>query len=146
MKAPSPSVGPLAEILRTARKGRGLSIADLAVLAQVSPRLISELERGKRAHVSFETAMRLVQLVGVAVTFDARPAPPADEAARRRAEQRRKHWTGEQATLSMQAPPQASSDAVARLTAVANASRLVAGLQRASRATAVTPRSAKSEE
>jgi transcriptional regulator with XRE-family HTH domain len=143
--APAPAVGPLAETLRAARKGRGLSIAELAVLAEVSPRLISELERGKRAHVSFETAMRLVQLVGVTVTFDARPAR-ADEAARRRAEQRRKYWTGEQSTQSMQAPPQASSDAVARLTAVATASRLVAGLQRAYRAETVTPRSPKSAE
>jgi transcriptional regulator with XRE-family HTH domain len=143
--ATAPAVGPLAETLRAARKGCGLSIAELAALAKVSPRLISELERGKRAHVSFETAMRLVQLVGVTVTFDGRPAR-ADEAARRRAEQRRKHWTGEQSILSKQAPPPASSDAVARLTAVANASRIVAGLQHAYRTKTVRPRSPKSAE
>lgn len=133
----APAFGPLAESLRAARKGRGLSIAQLAALAEVSPRLISELERGMRAHVSFETAMRLLHLVGVEVTFDAQPAPTA-VAARIRAERRRAEWTGEQSTLSKQAPPPVLSSAVAQLSAVARASRLAIGLQRAYRAQRVT--------
>ena len=133
----APAVGPLAESLRAARKGRGISIVQLATLAGVSPRLVSELERGMRAHVSFVTAMRLLHLVGVAVTFDAEPAPAA-MAARIRAERRRAEWTGEQSTLSKQPPPPVSSSAVARLNAVASASRLAVGLQRAYRAKTVT--------
>lgn len=129
------AVGPLGRTLRAARKERALSIAQLAAMAEVSPRLISELERGMRAHVSFETAMRLLHLVDVAVTFEPRPALTA-EAARLRAEKRRKHWTGAQATLSEQASPPPSSDAAERLAAVARASRLAAGLQTAYRATA----------
>lgn len=113
-------------------------------MAEVSPRLISELERGMRAHVSFETAMRLLRLVDVSVTFEPRPAI-ADEAARIRADQRRKRWTGEKSTLSKQASPLPSSDAVERLTAVARASRLAAGLQTAFRATMAT-HAAKSTE
>lgn len=128
----TPAVGPLADSLRAARKGRGLTIVQLATLAEVSPRLISELERGMRANVSLETAIRLLHLVGVAVTFDAQPAIEA-EAARIRAERRRAQWTGEQSTLSKQAPPPVSSSAVARLNAVARASRLAVGLQRAYR-------------
>lgn len=140
----APSVGPLAESLRAARKGRGLSIVQLATLAEVSPRLVSELERGMRANVSVETAMRLLHLVGVAVTFDAEPAPAA-VAARIRAERRRVQWTGEQSTLAKQAPPPVSSSAVEQLNAVARASRLAVGLQRAHRAKTVT-RSEQSAE
>lgn len=137
MTAITPAAGPLAQTLRAARKARGLSIAQLATLAEVSPRLISEVERGMRAHVSYETAMRLLQLVGVAVTFDAQsPSDAAADAARIRAEQRRTRWTGEQSTLRQQAPPPAPASAVARLEAVADASRLAAGLRRASHATA----------
>jgi transcriptional regulator with XRE-family HTH domain len=133
----APAVGPLAETLRAARKGRGLSIAQLAALAEVSPRLISELERGLRAHVSFETATRLLHLVGVAVTFGAQPATEA-EAARIRAERRRAQWTGEQSALRQQAPPPAPVTGVERLEAVAQVSRLAAGLQRTYRASVAT--------
>ena len=138
------AVGLLAQALRAARKRRGLSIAQLAAMAAVSPRLISELERGMRANVSFETAARLADLVGVALIFETQPAD-ADEAARRRAERRRQLWTGEQSTLSQHGPPPPPVDAAERLTAVARASRLATGLQRAPRATATT-RAATSTE
>lgn len=138
------AVGLLAQALRAARKRRGLSIAQLAAMAAVSPRLISELERGMRANVSFETAARLADLVGVALIFETQPAD-ADEAARRRAERRRQQWTGEQSTLSQHGPPPPPVDAAERLTAVARASRLATGLQRAPRATAAT-RAATSTE
>jgi predicted transcriptional regulator len=134
----TPPAGPLAQTLRAARKGRGLSIGQLAALAEVSPRLISEVERGMRAHVSYETATRLLELVGVAITFDAVPTAAAD-AARLRADARRTRWIGKQSTLSQQAPPHAPSSAVARLDAVARASRLAVSLQRADRVPTVTP-------
>ncbi len=131
MSTPPPAVGALAATLRAARTARRLSIAQLATLANVSPRLISELERGMRAHVSFETAMRLLQLVNVSVAFDRQQHPSSDDAARTRAERRTRTWTGAKTTLAAQAPPQSSSAAVERLTAVARASLLAAGLQNA---------------
>jgi len=129
MSTPPPAVGILAATLRAARTDRRLSIAQLATLANVSPRLISELERGMRAHVSFETATRLLQLVDVAVVFDPQHHPSSEDAARARAERRRSSWTGAKTTLATQAPPEPSSAAVERLTAVARASLLTAGLQ-----------------
>lgn len=130
MSQASSGIGLLAETLRAARKGRRLSIAQLAVIAGVSPRLISEVERGRRAHVSFDTAMRLLDLVGASVTFESRAAR-SEDTARTRAERRRQLWTGEQSTLSAQEPPPPSPDAAARLTAVVRVSRLAAGLQAA---------------
>lgn len=101
-------------------------------MAAVSPRLLSELERGKRAHVSFDTAMRLLHLVGVSVSFAPRTASE-DETARSRAERRRQLWTGKQSTLMRREPPPPPPDADARLTAVASASRQAAGLRAAHR-------------
>ena len=105
-----PAAGPLAQALRAVRKHRRLSIAQLASMGGVSPRLICELERRMPAHVSFETAMPLLYLVDVTVTFEQRPVQ-VDEAARIRAEARRTRWSAEQSTLSQQAPPPPSSDA-----------------------------------
>ena len=131
MSTPPPAVANLAAALRTARTERRLSIAQLAMLANVSPRLISELERGMRAHVSFETAMRLLRLVDVSVEFDRQQHPSSDAAARARAEWRASNWTGAKTTLATHAPPQPASAAAERLQAVARASRLTAGLQNA---------------
>lgn len=143
MGATPRAISPLARTLRAARKGRGLSIAQLAAMAEVSPRLVSELERGMREHVSFETAMRLLHLVDVGVAFEPRPGRP-DDAARARAEYRKGSWAGEKSTLLTQIPPPPPSDPVERLSAVARASRLATGLQAASRtaslARAVVPR------
>jgi len=129
MSTPPSVVGLLAATLRTARTERRLSIAQLATLANVSPRLISELERGMRAHVSFDTAARLLQLVDVSIAFDRQQQPSSEDAAHARAERRRSSWTGAKTTLATQAPPQSSLAAVERLTAVARASLLIAGLQ-----------------
>jgi len=129
MSTPPSVVGLLAATLRTARTERRLSIAQLATLANVSPRLISELERGMRAHVSFDTAARLLQLVDVSIAFDRQQQPSSEDAARIRADRRRSSWTGAKTTLATQAPPRPSSAAVERLTAVARASLLTAGLQ-----------------
>lgn len=129
MPTPRPADGSLAATLRSARSERRLSIAQLALLANVSPRLISELERGMRAHVSFETATRLLQLVDVSVAFDRQPHPSSDAAAR--AARRARSWSGVKTTLATETPPQSSSSAAERLDAVARASRLTAGLQNA---------------
>ena len=142
MSTPPPAVVILAATLRAARTERRLSIVQLATLANVSPRLISELERGMRAHVSFETAMRLLQLVDVSVAFDRRDHPSSEDAARARAERRRSSWTGTKTTLATEGPPQPSSAAVERLIAVARASLLTAGLQDAF-ATAAAGRASK---
>ena len=145
MSTPSPSVGILAATLRTARTERGLSIARLAALANVSPRLISELERGMRAHVSFETATRLLRLVDVSVAFDRQQYQSSDTAARARAEWRATNWTGAKTTLATQGPPQAASAAAERLQAVSRASRLTASLQNAYN-NALSGRSSKTGE
>jgi predicted transcriptional regulator len=127
----------LATALRDARRARKVSIASLAAEAGVSPRLVSEFERHKRPHVSLETALRLLSLVEVAVV----PVPIMDDAETReararaaRAERRRATWTGFKGTLSAQDAPPAPSDAVARLAAVAEASRLAIALQGAASA------------
>jgi transcriptional regulator with XRE-family HTH domain len=134
MSAQRDAVTTLAVTLRSARQARGFSISQLAALAHVSPRLVGELERGMRAHVSFETAMRLLQIVDVSVAFDRRaPDTHADAARRARADVRRRTWSGEKTTLTRQAAPQPSSSPAARLTAVARASLLAAGLQTAYR-------------
>jgi len=133
MSTPPSAVVILAATLRAARTERRLSIVQLATLANVSPRLISELERGMRAHVSFETAMRLLHLVDVSVAFDRPRHHSSEDAARARAERRASSWTGKQTTLTTQARPQSSAAAAERLTAVARASLLTAGLQNAYR-------------
>ena len=126
MSTPSAALGTLAASLRAARRARGLSIAQLATLAGVSPRLVGELERGLRANVSFDTATRLLALVGVSIAFHRQTPGATDDAARRtRAERRKRTWSGEQTTLAGQAPPPPSSAPAERLTAVARASLLV---------------------
>lgn len=120
--------------LRTARRARGLSIAQLAARAEVSPRLVSEFERGLRPHVSLDTAIRLLRMVGVSLTVDGDERVVGDEADRRaRAELRRRTWVGSKTTLAMQRTPIPPSPHAERLTAVARASLLAVGLQTAYR-------------
>jgi HTH-type transcriptional regulator / antitoxin HipB len=121
--------------LRRARRELGLTIAQLAAQAGVSPRLVSEFERGQRPHVSLATACGLLRLVGVHLRAEA-PSAVADEPAEtaERAERRRQTWVGQQTTLRAQvdpAPPAAYAD---RLAAVAQASRLGHGLRDDNRA------------
>jgi transcriptional regulator with XRE-family HTH domain len=124
----------VASALRKARRGRGMSIAELAATAGVSPRLVSEFEQGTRPNVSLATALRLLSLVGVSIRLhDAVAVDDPEEARAERAAQRRRQWTGSLSTLQSQIDPSAPSSAAARLGAVANASVLAAGLQHASR-------------
>lgn len=125
-------VTTLAAALRDARRARRLSIASLAAQSGVSPRLISEFERGKRPHVSLETTLRLLQLVDVTVTVSGAP-PPVDEdrAWSERAARRRRTWVGSQSTLAAHDAPTPPAGATARLAAVALASRLAVALRHA---------------
>lgn len=122
----------VASTLREARRSRHMSIADLAVSAGVSPRLVSEFEQGKRPNVSFETALRLLALVGVSIRLhDAAEPDDAAQARAERAARRRSSWTGTLSTLQAQVDAAAPSSAAARLAAVAQASALANALQRA---------------
>ena len=58
------SVGVLGRMIRRQRRTMKMSIAQLALMADVSPRLLSELERG-RENVSADRLMRLLVLVNV---------------------------------------------------------------------------------
>jgi transcriptional regulator with XRE-family HTH domain len=85
----------LATALRTARTTRGLSISALAAQGGVSPRLVSEFERGKRPHISLDTALRLLHLVRVPLSIAASPTEVSEEVARaERAARRRDTWVG----------------------------------------------------
>ena len=53
--------------LRSARKSRQLTQAQAAALAGVGIRLWNEAEKGKRAQVGLETALRMLRAVGVSL-------------------------------------------------------------------------------
>jgi transcriptional regulator with XRE-family HTH domain len=121
-----------AEIGRTLREHRvaqRVSRVQLAALAGVSVRLVAEFERGARPHVSLETALRLLRLLGV--SLQTARAADADAAAARaaRAETRRATWQGHVTTLSESEtapnPPRAVS---ARIAGVTEASALAHAL------------------
>ena len=52
-------------ILRSQRRARQLTQAGAAELAGVGTRLWNEAERGKRTQLGMETAMRMLQTLGV---------------------------------------------------------------------------------
>jgi transcriptional regulator with XRE-family HTH domain len=125
----------LGTVLRSNRVSRGLTMSALAEQANVSPRLVSAFEKGRRPNVSFEVAVRLLQCVGVSL----RPTPASlildeDAARAERAARRRATWVGGTTTLRQDGPPAPPDGAAARLIAVATASRLAFGLRDAYRA------------
>ena len=127
----------LAGSLRKARIAKGYSIGMLAELGGVSPRLVSEMERGLRPHVSLDTALRLLQLVDVELSIGPRSRGVDEDMARRaRAEHRRQTWRGVKTTLDQQDDPEPADTPEARLLAVAEVSRLAYGIQRAYRESA----------
>lgn len=96
-------ISQIASRLRSARKARGLTQQELAQRAEVSTRLVAEVERGERDNVSLATVLRLLHEVGVSVRLSGSPArEPApsgasddDEAGRlSRAAVRRATWSG----------------------------------------------------
>jgi len=109
-------------------------VAALAAEVGVSPRLVSEFERGLRPHVSLETAMRLLQHVGAPLTVPIGSAVADEDQARaERAARRRQTWRGTVSTLAAQALPDAPSSPAERLLAVATASQMAVGLRAAFR-------------
>ena len=61
----------LGSIIRQRRKEQGLTIAELSMLVPCSPRLLSELERGKRG-VSISMAFQLLSMLGLVVDIKGR--------------------------------------------------------------------------
>jgi transcriptional regulator with XRE-family HTH domain len=94
-------------LLKSARKHRRLSRAELAERGGVSLRLVAELEQGKRPNVSFESALKLLSAAGVSVVARAPDGgvveirDPSATALERdaRSAQRRRTWTGRQVQL-----------------------------------------------
>lgn len=103
-------------------------MAGLAAEVGVSPRLVSEFERGKRPQVSLATATRLLQQVGAPMPLASGPAAVDDAGERaERAARRRQTWSGSFSTLAKQAPPEVPSSPAERLIAVATASQMAVG-------------------
>lgn len=129
----------IAKALRKARIAKGYSIGTLAELGGVSPRLVSEMERGLRPHVSLDTALRLLQLVDAKLAIGPHALIDDEERARRaRAEHRRRTWRVVKTTLDQQGDPELPETPADRLLAVAEVSRLAYGIQRAYRLSAPT--------
>ena len=61
----------LGAIIRERRKKQGLTIVDLSMMVPCSPRLLSELERGKRG-VSVGIILQLLALLGLSVDIRGR--------------------------------------------------------------------------
>jgi len=120
----SQDLGPF---LRKTREQLGLSRENVAATAGVSLRLVSEFERGQRSNVSLESALRLLQAVGIAVEATAPDGAAIEihnKAAERlaraaRAARRRETWTARRVHLrdSGDDPP-APQDASLRIAAV----------------------------
>jgi transcriptional regulator with XRE-family HTH domain len=127
---------PIGATLRQARKARGVSREALAATVGVSVRLVAEVERGARPNVSLETALQLLQALGMRMA----PVPGEHDLAeterleteRRdretRAAVRRATWVGSVSALAMDTPPPPSATVVERLAAVTQASNLVYAL------------------
>jgi transcriptional regulator with XRE-family HTH domain len=92
----------IAGLLKNARQQLEISRQELARRGGVSTRLVAELERGQRPNVSLESALKLLNAVGVSVVATApngvaaeirsAAAPALERAAR--AARRRQTWTG----------------------------------------------------
>ena len=100
----------IADRLRRARKALGLTQIELARRAEVSTRLVAEVERGERKNVSLATMLRILAEVGVSVRLSGPVGGelPLRESARRtsgratRAAVRRATWGGQQIRLAQE--------------------------------------------
>jgi len=128
-------------LVRAARESLGWTQTDLARRADVSTRLVSEFERGRRSNVSLETTLRLLAEVGVVMRLtDARGVsheiqdPAAARAARAaRAAIRRATWGGRQIRIAQEGvPPRAAAHPADRLAEVELVSRQAFAVARAS--------------
>ncbi len=116
----------IAKSLRTARLNLGATQKDMAERVGVSPRLWAEVERGERPNVSLETALRMLNAVGVTLRLGDVPArvPSEEDALQARAAHRRATWTGGRARLGEDDEPRVDDLSVAdRLGAVAMVSQ-----------------------
>src|SRR5947209_3399378 len=97
----------IGSLLKHARRQLDLSREELARRGGVSTRLVAELERGQRPNVSLESALKLLNVVGVSVVAKASNGAIAEirsesaQATERsaRAARRRQTWTGRQIFL-----------------------------------------------
>lgn len=132
----------LGPILKSARKQLGLSREELASRAQVSPRLVAELERSQRPNVSLESALKLLSIVGVSLVVTAPNGLAAEirgdsalELGRAaRAARRRETWQGRHVYMHDAGnDPRPPGSKAKRLVAVAQVSKqayVVAGAAR----------------
>jgi transcriptional regulator with XRE-family HTH domain len=128
-------------LLKHARKQLNLSRGELADRAGVSTRLVAELERGQRPNVSLESALKLLNLVGVSLNATGASGATAESAnasheqqRAARAARRRQSWTGRQIHLHDEGDdPRPARSKAKRLSAVSQVSRqayLIAGAGR----------------
>jgi transcriptional regulator with XRE-family HTH domain len=132
----------LGPVLRSARKQLNLSREELASRAQVSPRLVDELERSQRPNVSIESALKLLNIVGVSLVAKApnglsaeiRGASALELERAARAARRRETWKGRHVYMHDAGnDPRPAKSKAKRLVAVARVSKqayLIAGASR----------------
>ncbi len=122
---------PIGILLRDARTELKLSRDELARLANVSTRLVAEVERGQRPNVSLETTLRLLNAVGVSVlatapsgaTAHIRDASTAVLERAARVARRRQTWTGRLIHLHKEeSAPRPGRSKTKRLAAVSDVS------------------------
>ena len=65
----------LGSLIRDRRQEAGLTATEAADLADVSRRLLLELERGKRPNVGFAAVMRILALLGLELDIRPRGLP-----------------------------------------------------------------------
>jgi transcriptional regulator with XRE-family HTH domain len=130
--------------LRAAREGQDLSRAELAKRGGVSVRLLAELERGERPNVSLETALRLLNLVGLSIAAIPRAGRVSEpqsgwldgtrSARAERAAHRRETWTGRRVSREDSGEEPAAPKSISRrIESVAEVSRLAYAIARAAR-------------
>ena len=139
-------------LLKNARKQLNLSRDELARRGDVSTRLVAELERGQRPNVSLESALKLLNVVGVSViarapngvTAEIRNASAAALERAARAARRRQTWTGRQIHLHDEGddprPGRAKAMRVAAVSQIAKQAYLIAA---AGRGRVIAPRIAR---
>lgn len=126
-------------LLRDARKQLNMSREQLAQRGRVSSRLVAELERGQRPNVSLESALRLLDSVGVSIlakapdgaTAEIRSASSSALERAARAERRRQTWTGRHIHLHDEGksppPPRSKANRIAAVSDLSRQAYLIAG-------------------
>lgn len=133
---------PVGGLLKAARKQLNLSREELARRGGVSTRLVAEFERGQRPNVSLESALKLLDAVGVSVlakapngaTAEIRSASAAALERAARAARRRQTWTGRQIHLhdedDVPAPGRSRPDRLSSVAQVSKQAYLIASAGR----------------